>query len=83
MADQNAFLAPLIASGPYPSRSAVFEAGLERRWPDVEDETVDRQALRALMAGGPAETPITAFPLITLKPLVAATSLCCWPDQPL
>lgn len=56
--DQSAFVEHLIASGRYPSRSAVFQAGLERLRRDLEDEELERQALRALIAERRAEKPI-------------------------
>lgn len=57
--DQDAFVERLIASGRYPSRSAVFQAGLERLQRDFEDEDLEREALRALMEERRAETPIS------------------------
>jgi len=57
--DQDAFVERLIAAGRYPSRSAVFQAGLERLRRDFEDEDIEREALRTLMAERRAETPIS------------------------
>lgn len=56
--DQDAFVARLIASGRFASRSAVFQAGLDRLRRDIEDEEVEREALRALIAERRAEAPI-------------------------
>lgn len=56
--DQGAFVESLIASGRYPSRSAVFQAGLERLRRDIQDEEIERDALRTLIAERRAETPI-------------------------
>lgn len=57
--DQDALIERLIASGRYPSRSAVFQAGLERLRRDLEDEEIEREALRTLLAERRAETPIS------------------------
>lgn len=56
---QDAFVERLIATGRYPSRSAVFQAGLERLRRDFEDEDIEREALRTLIAERRAETPIS------------------------
>lgn len=56
--DQGAFVERLITSGRFPSRSAVFQAGLERLRRDVEDEEIERNALRTLLAERRAEAPI-------------------------
>jgi antitoxin ParD1/3/4 len=58
--DQDALIERLIASGRYPSRSAVFQAGLERLRRDIEDEEIEREALKTLLAERRAETPITS-----------------------
>lgn len=56
--DQDALIERLIASGRFSSRSAVFQAGLERLRRDIEDEEIERDALRALLAERRAEVPI-------------------------
>jgi antitoxin ParD1/3/4 len=56
--DQNAFVERLIASRRFTSRSAVFQAGLERLRRDIEDEEIEREALRGLVAERRAEAPI-------------------------
>jgi len=57
--DQDAFVARLIASGRFSSRSAVFQAGLERLRREIEDEEIERDALRALIAERRSETLIS------------------------
>lgn len=57
--DQNALIQRLVASGRYPSRSAVFQAGLERLRREIEDEDLERDALRALIAERRAASPIS------------------------
>lgn len=57
--DQDAFVQRLIASGQFPSRSAVFQAGLERLRRDIAEEEFARDALRALIAERRAEAPIS------------------------
>jgi antitoxin ParD1/3/4 len=70
--DQDAFVERLIASGRYPSRSAVFQAGLERLRRDVEDEEAEREALRTLLAERRAETPISGTEMdVRLKAVFA------------
>lgn len=57
--DQDAFVECLIASGRFASRSAVFQAGIERLRRDIEDEELERAALREIIAERRAETPIS------------------------